>query len=302
MKNEKFSNHKTTLIVLIVIIVLILAAISLVLIKRNNTLRWAADGSWNGTVNTPKLATGMIAVYWDENNEEINQNSSNFDLAKWYDYSNNKWANAKTEDGSYWVWIPRYEYKIDYKTNGVIQGINEDDSKAGIIDVKFIKTTTTHPASGYIIHPAFTNNVDAGGWDSELSGIWVAKYQMSMEDNNGIHITTSTSAIGNVALSDTVKAVSKPGVSSWICINIANCYENSRNYGDSIGHPEYESHLMKNSEWGAVVYLTHSKYGRNGVEVSINNNTSYLTGGGEGTAYAIANTAQSSTGNPSRNI
>ena len=31
---------------------------------------------------------------------------------------------------------------------------------------------------------------------------------------------------------------------------------------------------MKNSEWGAVAYLTHSKYGRNGTEVSINDTTS----------------------------
>ena len=35
---------------------------------------------------------------------------------------------------------------------------------------------------------------------------------------------------------------------------------------------------MKNSEWGAVAYLTQSKYGRNGVEVTVNNSSSYITG------------------------
>ena len=35
---------------------------------------------------------------------------------------------------------------------------------------------------------------------------------------------------------------------------------------------------MKNSEWGAVAYLTHSQYGRNGNEIRINNNNSFLTG------------------------
>ena len=34
---------------------------------------------------------------------------------------------------------------------------------------------------------------------------------------------------------------------------------------------------MKNTEWGAVAYLSHSKYGIN-TEVRINNNSSYLTG------------------------
>ena len=24
-----------------------------------------------------------------------------------------RWANAKSADGSYWVWIPRYAYKIE---------------------------------------------------------------------------------------------------------------------------------------------------------------------------------------------
>lgn len=35
---------------------------------------------------------------------------------------------------------------------------------------------------------------------------------------------------------------------------------------------------MKNSEWGAVAYLAESKYGRNGTEININNNSNYLTG------------------------
>ena len=57
------------------------------------------------------------------------------------------------------------------------------------------------------------------------------------------------------------------------------------------------SHMIKNSEWGAVAYLTHSVYGRNRNEITISNSgNSYYTGGGSGLAY-IANTAQSTTGN-----
>lgn len=39
--------------------------------------------------------------------------------------------------------------------------------------------------------------------------MWVAKYEMSMEEN-GVPKTTSSAAVGNVAISSTVKMVSKP--------------------------------------------------------------------------------------------
>ena len=55
-----------------------------------------------------------------------------------------------------------------------------------------------------------------------------------------------------------------------------------------------ESHLMKNSEWGAVAYLTESKYGRNGTAVS--KNGMYYTAGGSG-AKPTTNKLQSTTGN-----
>ena len=48
-----------------------------------------------------------------------------------------------------------------------------------------------------------------------------------------------------------------------------------------------DSHMMKNTEWGAVAYLSHSKYGIN-TEVRINNNSAYLTGysATDGTDYS----------------
>ena len=246
-----------------------------------------ADGSWNGEVNTPDLKEGMEAVYWDDSGNEITQSDSNFYMEDWYDYSSNRWANAKTEDGSYWVWIPRYEYQV---INGVTNA-----SEAGTVNVNFIPTSTTESSSGdYYIHPAFrddsSNNFSNGGWDSELPGFWVAKYEMSMENENENHVET-TESNGNVGLSDTVRMVSKPGVTSWRYINIANSYTNSYNYDRN-----KESHLIKNSEWGAVAFLTHSRYGRNGQEIAINSNSSYYTGGDSGDAYKT-NTNQSSAGN-----
>ena len=47
--------------------------------------------------------------------------------------------------------------------------------------------------------------------------------------------------------------------------------------------------MMKNSEWGAVAYLSHSKYGVN-EEVYINNSSDYYTGRSGGTTDAISST------------
>lgn len=203
--------------------------------------------------NPPKLGEGMTAVKFDNNGLPVETTSADDD---WYDYTKQKWANAKTADGSFWVWIPRYEYKINSTTK--------------TFDVKFIPTSQTTANDGYIIHPVFTNNINAGGWDSELDGIWVAKYEASNSSS---------------------KPVCKPGAQSWRNISESDIYTTAYNYNRTL-----DSHQMKNTEWGAMAYLTQSQYGRNGTEVTINDSSSYYTGGGSGTAY-ISNVNQSTTGN-----
>ena len=270
---------------------------------------------------------GRVEVIWiDENNNEISEplkpnlngltpvkfNSSRVTFeettendSNWYNYSLQNWANAVNSDGSYFVWIPRYAYRIIYYsdsqyTNIVgfcdgrgIMKLNEDGTLSRISrNNTGIRETSNH----YIVAPAFSKDTASGyrngGWDSDLSGIWVAKYEMSME-TNGNHTETSDSEIGNVLISDTVKAVSKPGVSSWRNINIRNCYLNSYNYDRN-----RDSHLMKNSEWGAVAYLSYSSYGVNGRNITTNTSSQYITGGttSEESIY-ISNGNQSTTGN-----
>lgn len=238
-------------------------------------------GSWyddTAKVNTPNLKQDMVPVYWDDSHQEkeLTASSSEEEWNNWYSYvagdnntdsKDSRWANAKTSDGSYWVWIPRYEYKVT-----AAPSTTASETNAGKIDLKFISKTQTTADAGYTIHPAFTTDVNNGGWDSELDGIWVAKYEMSME-KDGTATTTVDSSSGNVSISNMVKMVSKPNVSSWRYINIANSYTNSYNYDR-----KKESHLIKNSEWGAVAYLAHSQYGRNGHEVTINNSSSFITG------------------------
>ncbi len=222
-----------------------------------------SNGSWDGKINTPKLGNDMTAIAWNNELDEITPLTNE----QWYDYADvtiegintSKWANAKTSDGSYWVWIPRYEYKLNEETQE--------------IDISFIPVSQTEPSSGYEIHPAFQDGSDTnytnGEWDAELSGIWVMKFEASNSGN---------------------KPKSTYGVSSWRSTTIGNMYSYSQTLDSTKG-----SHLMKNSEWGAIAYLSYSKYGRNGTEITINSSY-YYTGGGTGDAYKT-NIGQSSTGN-----
>ena len=221
-----------------------------------------------------------------------------------------KWANAKTADGSYWVWIPRYAYSITsgYHGEGLtyVDGVTQE---AGTIDVEFLQGKTNTSAKGrtqyneaagannWNIHPAFYYD-GTSTTGTQLAGIWVAKYEMSME-TNGVVTETSSSSVGNVSVVDntSVKAVSKPGVKAWTYISESNMFVNSLNYDTtSLSNAKLDSHLMKNSEWGAVTYLTHSKYGRNSVEIIANTFDGYYTAGGNG-ATPHSNVLQSSTGN-----
>ena len=250
-------------------------------------------GEWDETkgVNTPALKENMELVKWDDTSKSFVSDDTNSS----YDYNNQQWANAKVtidEVDSYFVWIPRYEYKITYNTPGT-------PSDGGTIDVKFIPTTQTEADEGYIIHPAFTNdssnNYENGGWDSELAGIWVGKYETSLvnkETKENIVTTEEGDTSGNIIVdnnNNTDKAIAiQPNMSSWRWCTIGNMYTSARAYATNLN-----SHMLKNSEWGAVAYLTESQYGLNGTKIGKNTNSNYITANGN----IETNVNQSSTGN-----
>ena len=216
-------------------------------------------------VNAPKLGTGMTPIVYIGENKPTEK----------------KWANAMTEDGSMWVWIPRYAYSITsgYHQSGAEINPTTPAEGAGTIEIKFLKestnvaydgTSTWDNVSGqgkWNIHPAFN-------YGQEVSGIWVAKFEASPEG-----ATTSTS---NSEYNGTGKKLQvKPGVSSWRSITISNIYDVCKNYNSTLN-----SHMMKNDEWGAVAYLSKSKYGKETEEVWINNSSSYITGSAGNSASA----------------
>ena len=223
-----------------------------------------SDGSFSEDkgVNTPNLGEGMTPIKWDETANEgagdwVETDGSN---PEWYDYENKEWANAKTADGSMWVWIPRFAYSI---TSGY------HSSSTGTIAVEFMKGTRNETTSG---RTSFNNASGQGNWNihpafnygQTVSGIWVAKFEAS--NSNG-------------------KIMVQPGVSSWRSITVDSIYTNCLNYNKTLN-----SHMMKNDEWGAVAYLSKSKYGKETEEVWINNSSSYITGSAGNSASASSNT------------
>ena len=235
-----------------------------------------SDGSYSEKkgVNTPNLGEGMTPIKWDETkNDWVETNGSD---PEWYNYgeteSTRKWANAKTSDGSMWVWIPRYAYSI---TSGY------HSSSAGNIEVEFMKGLTNETSTG---RKSFNNASGQGKWNihpafnygQTVSGIWVAKFEASSVQGN-------SNGSGDNVTSKTLQV--KPGVASWRYIEIGNMYTVCKNYNSALN-----SHMMKNDEWGAVAYLSKSKYGKENEEVWINNSGSYITGSAGNSASAGSNT------------
>ena len=215
------------------------------------------DPNWYdyGTeVNKPKLGEGMTPIVYVGDNAP----------------SEKKWANAITEDGSMWVWIPRYAYSITsgYHKSGSEINPSKPAEGAGTINIKFLKDVTNTAYDGtsawdnvsgegkWNVHPAFK-------YGEDVSGIWVAKFEASMNEG---------------------KLQIKPGVESDVPASINKAYDICINYNNTLN-----SHLMKNDEWGAVAYLSKSEYGKDTEEVWSNNSrqtgASGLGGPGVGTDY-----------------
>ena len=247
----------------------------------------ATDGSWSDEkeVNTPVIKENMELVKWDGTQFVPDETNSSYS----YDEINKQWANAVVtidEVESYFVWIPRYEYKITYYTDENKTTISETPTTYGTIDIKFIKTSDTTPTEeGYIIHPAFTSDVNNGGWSEELPGIWVGKYETSLVKKSDKSDFSPESATTIDA--ETYAITIQPNKSSWRWATIDNQYTMAKAYSANLN-----SHMLKNSEWGAVAYLTESKYGRNGTEVAMNDE-SYITAMED----IVKSKLQSSTGN-----
>ncbi len=215
----------------------------------------------------PQLDDGMIPVVISDTGvvQTINSTDSN-----WYSYKNKEWANVVLVNNSsrsnylnttgvivneshilaYYVWIPRYKYKI--------WSVDNDNKKGKEQEIQIVFENKNDEKSlgtqvgEYRTHPAFTFG------NTELNGIWVGKFE-----------TTGTADTPTI----------KPDLVSLTDQKVSIQFATAQKLGTSAygSTSKVDAHMMKNSEWGAVAYLSHSKYGVNR-EVYFNNSSNMYTG------------------------
>ena len=227
-------------------------------------------------VNSPKVTTGMIPIKHNGTDWVVCSKED----PEWYSYDDTKkWANIMLSDGKYkegkvqegqvvkenelgsmYVWIPRYAYRIagekNIEVNFLKGNTNRDKNGKEYTTNESVDTKTTA-----IVHPAFS----LGG--GQLSGIWVAKFEASGTNKDGQAVGNASSSSGaqQYAPDETTIAKSLPNKISWRHITIGESQKRSMDIAGSqkekYGLNYANSHLIKNSEWGAVAYLCYSQYG-----------------------------------------
>ena len=241
--------------------------------------------------NKPELLDNMVPIKYNGTNWVVASESD-----KWYDYDAKEWANAvvlnttkevgdtvsESEIDLWYVWIPRYKYQLFNANNGSVDPqeiqikFESGTSSTGTVscidnisgtDVTTSSETCTNVTNGaWYTHPAFTLGTQ------ELTGFWVGKFEVSGSTSK-ITIKPNVTSLRNQTVSSFFTAIQ----------NINTTYNLN---GDS--------HMMKNMEWGAVAYLSHSKYGtcKDGscVDVGINNNNNFKTGCGAEAGSSVSST------------
>ena len=208
------------------------------------------------------VESGMIPVKWN-GTTLVKADASNKNK-DWYDYDNQKWANAvmvtatnrskylNAASGTtinladvlqYLVYIPRFKYAIP------------DGSGYREIDVVFQSVNDpvelgTATGKSYYTHPAFwwdKDNDRVRDAGEEIKGFWIGKFEL----------TGTTSQVTTL-----------PNKTALNGLNIDNFFNYTRamqNEGNIYGYGnDVDTHLIKNSEWGAVAYLATSRYGKYG--------------------------------------
>ena len=210
--------------------------------------------------NRPDTSDKMIPVYYDNDNNTWKKADilNNNEAYKWYDYDNKMWANIvivkdyeKYQDielGSiinnedivaFYVWIPRYKYQVwnidgdNELANNYKDGINisfenglEDSGNITCSNDKCVGNN-----SEWLTHPIFTKN--------NIKGFWIGKYMTSGDENNPLIIDSN---------------------------NYLNNYTKEKALVTSLKILDYginnlKLEILNNLEWGAVSYLSYSKYG-----------------------------------------
>ena len=201
----------------------------------------------NSCANKPELANNMIPVTYRNGEWVVADEGNNSNDNLWYNYADNKWANAVVVSSKsnktigsvvsssdilgYYVWIPRFRYKL-WNSGSGSDGYNAYDNGIDIIFENGLSKIDGTVNNDYTTHPVF-------GDDSR--GFWISKYEISKDNDNYKFIPNVESYSNDMV--DNYKTIIDGLNTSYRFNDKANI------------------HMITNLEWGAVTYLSHSKYG-----------------------------------------
>ena len=193
--------------------------------------------------------------------------------SKWYDYKNFKWANAVLlrpgvtkkvgdivniesadpyEIISIFVWIPRYEYKIEGQ-----YGRGGKKYYPGEIDVNFISVDKKN-TDGFITPPGFKFG------DENLNGFWISKFYAGINAKNKEAIISSVANANMSGIPSDYKYCVNQGINKYFTCHFFSVKNMTLDPIYGLNDSIYDSHMMKNAEYAAVSYLSQSKYGKYG--------------------------------------
>ena len=207
-------------------------------------------------VNKPELYEGMIPVYYSEGDWRVADKTNSMNNRVWYNYGESRWANSvvvntdKYNDSKvgtiiesqdilgYYVWIPRFKYKLWNDGSTVTDTYDAYKKGIDIIfesgvnssgTVKCVDDKCAAKNGSYLTHPAFSD---------DLRGFWISKYEIS----EGNKFIPNVESLRNESLESYKSIISDLRI--------------DYGFGEIV-----DSHVVTNLEWGATLYLSHSRYG-----------------------------------------
>ena len=234
----------------------------------------------------PILFADMIAITW-ENGVEKEVKAPHANPEKWYDYYAGRMANAKTKDGSYWVWIPRFAYRITYYTDAsqsVVKGYYTDkgfvaaDMETAIdesavktpyfkMEKEFVPNYETIKTKGFRVHEAF------GKAGSQRKGFWISKYMAGAD--------------GRFAPNNTILKTEQMYQAFF---NADRMTRENNPYG--LDYTVQHSSIPRSTEYGALYYLigiSNPAFSPNTTTTSDINNVTSATFGNETGVFDLNN-------------
>lgn len=275
--------------------------LTLIYVQTSGSGSSGGTGGSGSTIYTDSVLVGNDPNLLNNSLTPVVYNGTNWVVAdtteKWYDYYNQEWANAvilnsgvtknvgdivtvptdtstTTDVKAMYVWVPRYEYHIEGTYGTHLDGTAGTQARPGQIEIRFIPRSQTSADSNYILHPAFTWDNDSNGTiiaSEHITGIWVGKFE-----------TTGNASAPTIL----------PNISSLRNQKVSEQFTTAQKFATYLtNRTNTDSHMMKNSEWGAVAYLSQSIYGKYGntlytganKEVYKNDSSDLYTGRSSGT-------------------